>query len=124
MYCPARNEDCGDGDTPDLVFGCGGTASFTGTSVYLGSLLHRDLTENDVADARIKRALQSFCALRDKILSSSGVPEPLKRKLRAGGVLSVLLYGCESRCLTEAPIRRPSSWHNKRVHEIRRINMR
>ena len=45
MYCPARNEDYGDGNTSDLVLDCGGTVSFTEKFVYLGSLLHRDLTD-------------------------------------------------------------------------------
>ncbi len=57
----------------------------------------------------------AFGALRDKIFSSASVPERLKGKLYAGGVLSVLLYGGEYWCLTEASISRLSSWHNKRI---------
>ena len=124
MYCPARNEDYGDGDTSDLVLDCGGTVSFTEKFVYLGSLLHRDLTDKHDVDARIKKASQAFGALRDKIFSSASVPERLKGKLYAGGVLSVLLYGCESWCLTEASVSRLSSWHNKRIREMCRITMR
>ena len=124
MYCPARNEDYGDGDTSDLVLDCGGTVSFTEKFVYLGSLLHRDLTDKHDVDARIKKASQAFGALRDKIFSSASVPERLKGKLYAGGVLSVLLYGCESWCLTEASVNRLSSWHNKRIREMCRVTMR
>ena len=124
MYCPARNEDYGDGDTSDLLLDCGGTVSFTEKFVYLGSLLHRDLTDKHDVDARIKKASQAFGALRDKIFSSASVPERLKGKLYAGGVLSVLLYGCESWCLTEASVSRLSSWHNKRIREMCRVTMR
>ena len=38
-------------------------------------------------------------------------------------VLAVLLYGCESCCLTEESVRRLSNWHNKRVREMCRVTM-
>ena len=96
MYCPARNEEYSDGDTSDLVLDCGGTVSFTESFVYLGSLLHRDLPDHHDVEARIKKASKAFGALRDRLFSSADVPERLKGKVYAGGVLAVLLYGCES----------------------------
>ena len=87
---------------------CGGAASFTEKFVFLGSLLHRDLTDKHGVDTRIKKTSQAFGALRDKIFSSASVSERLKGKLYAGGVLSVLLYGCESWCLTETSVSRLS----------------
>ncbi len=45
------------------------------------------------------------------------IPERLKGnqgKVYAGGVLAVLLYGCESCCLTAESVRRLANWHNKR----------
>ena len=78
MYCPARNEDYGDGDTSDLVLDCGGTVSFTEKFVYLGSLLHRDLTDKHGVDARIKKAPQAFGALRDKTSALQAYPNGSK----------------------------------------------
>ena len=123
MYCPARDEEYGDGDTSDLVLDCGGIISFTESFVYLGSLLHRDLSDHHDVEARIKKASMAFGALRDRFFGSRDVPERLKGKVYAGGVLAVLLYGCESWCLTAASIRRLSSWHNKRVREMCRVTM-
>ena len=123
MYCPARNEEYSDGDTSDLVLDCGGTVSFTESFVYLGSLLHRDLSDHHDVEARIKKASKAFGALRDRLFSSADVPERLKGKVYAGGVLAVLLYGCESWCLTAASIKRLSLWHNKRIREMCRVTM-
>jgi hypothetical protein len=123
MYCPARGDAYRDGDTSDLVLSCGGTISFTESFVYLGSLLHRDLTDHHDVDARIKKAAKAFGALRDRVFSSKDVPERLKGKVYSGGVLSVLLYGCESWCLTAESINRLSLWHNKRIREMCRVTM-
>jgi hypothetical protein len=36
---------------------------------------------------------------------------------------AVLLYGCESWCLTAESVRRLTNWHNKRVREMCRVTM-
>lgn len=118
MYCPARDEDYNDGDTSDLVLACGGTVSFTQSFVYLGSLLHRDLSDHHDVERRIKKASAAFGVLRDRFFGSKDVPERLKGQVYTGGVLAILLYGCESWCLTAASIQRLSLWHNKRIREI------
>ena len=41
-----------------------------------------------------------------------------KGKVYAGGALAVLLYGCESWCLTAESEQRLGNWHNKRIREI------
>ena len=109
MYCPARDEEYGNGDTLDLVLDCGGITSFTESFVYLGSLLHRDLSDHHDVEARIKKASMAFGALRDLFFGSRDVPKRLKGKVYAGCLLALLLYGCESWCLTAASIRRFSS---------------
>jgi hypothetical protein len=103
VYCPARVSAYGDGDTSDMVLDCGGAVSFTQSFVY-----------HDV-DARIKKAAHASGALRDRVFSSRDVPERLKGKVYAGGVLAVLLYGCESWCLAAEAITRLRNWHNKRL---------
>jgi len=50
--------------------------------------------------------------------STSDVSERLKGKIYSGGVLAVLLYGCESWCLTAESISRLRNWHNKRIREM------
>jgi hypothetical protein len=123
MYCPARNDEYEAGDTSDLVLDCGGTVSFTESFVYLGSLLHRDLSDHHDVDARIKKASKAFGALRDRVFSTRDVSERLKGKIYSGGVLAVLLYGCESWCLTAESISRLRNWHNKRIREMCRVTM-
>ena len=51
------------------------------------------------------------------------IPERLKGTVYANGVLAVLLYGCESWCLTAESVRRLANWHNKRVREMCRVTM-
>ncbi len=77
MFCPARGAPYEDGDTSDLVLNCGGTVSFTKTFVYLGSLLHNDLTDHHDVEARIKKVPRRypwpsaiFDTLRHRIFSS------------------------------------------------------
>ena len=48
-------------------------------------------------------------AVRNKIYGPAGIPERLKEKVYAGGVLAVLLCGCESWCLTAELVRRLSN---------------
>ena len=123
MFFPARDKTYEDSDTSDLVLDCGGTASFTKSFVYLGSLLHSDLSDDHDVEARIKKASKAFGALRDRFFSSKAVPERLKGKVYAGGVLAVLLYGCESWCLTAESLNKLSMWHNKRIREMCRVTM-
>jgi len=54
MYCLTRGTNYEGGDTSDLVLDCGGTIGFTTSFVYLGSLLHYDLSDDHDVDARIK----------------------------------------------------------------------
>jgi hypothetical protein len=87
MYCPVRVSAYGDGDTSDLLLDCGGTVSFTQSFVYLGSLLHCGLSDHHGVDARIKKATQSFGALRDRVFSSRDAPGRLKGSVRRGAFL-------------------------------------
>ena len=88
VYCPARNDACGDGETSGPVLGCGGTVSFMESFVNLGSPLHYDLSDHLDVEARTKKAPRSFGAVRSKIWGSADIPERLKGKVYAGGVLA------------------------------------
>ena len=87
MYFPARDEEYEyeAGDTSDLVLDCGGTVSFTQSFFYLGSLLHRDLSDYHDVDARIKKVSRASGALRDHFFSTRDVSERLKGKIYTGG---------------------------------------
>ena len=60
MARPARSDTYSSGDTSDLLLDCGGTVGFTEWFVYLGSLLHYDLSDHHDVEARLKRAPQAF----------------------------------------------------------------
>ena len=85
---------------------CGGVVSFTNSFNYLGSILHRDLSDHHDVDAHIKKASRAFGALRDRAFSSKYVRERPKGKVFKGGALAVLLYGCEYWCPTAESITR------------------
>ena len=76
--------------------------------MYLGSsLLHYDLSDHHGVKARLKKTPQAFGVMRSKITSGGNIPERHKGKVCAGGgVLAVLLHGCESQCLTAESVRR------------------
>ena len=74
-------ETYGDGDTSDLVLDCGGTVSFTESFVYLGSLLHYDLSDHHDVEARIKKASRAIGAMRSRIYGFADIPERLKGKV-------------------------------------------
>ena len=86
-------------------------------------VFHYDLSDDHDVDTRIKKASKAFGALRDRFFSSATVPERLKGKIYAGGVLSVLLYGCESWCLSAKSLNKLTLWHNKRLREMCRVTM-
>ena len=73
--------------------------------------------------ACVKKASKAFGALRDRIFSTRDVSERLKGKIYTGGVLAVLLYGCELWCLTAESISRLRNWHNKHIREMCRVTM-
>jgi hypothetical protein len=63
----------------------------------------------------------AFGSLRDCFFSSTLLPERLQGQVYAGGVLAVLLYGCESWCLPAASFNK--LWRNKRIREMCRVTM-
>jgi hypothetical protein len=109
------------------VLDCGKTISFTKSFVYLGSLLHCGLSDDHDIDARIKRASKAFRVPRGCFFSFSLVLKRLKDQVYAGGVLAVLLCGCESWCLAAVSLNKLCLWlrvaQNKRIREMCRVAM-
>ena len=97
--------------------------SFSQSFTYLGSVIHSDLSDKHDVENRIKKATAAFGALRKTIFGTKYVPSKVKRQLYVGGVLSVLLFGCESWCLTMEMIVLLRNWHNARIREMCRVTM-
>ena len=91
MFCPVKTDTYSASDTSDLLLDFGGTASFTESLVYLGSLLHYGLSDHPDVEARLKKASQAVCALRSKIFSSRDIPERLMIQLKGKCKLAVWL---------------------------------
>ena len=68
---------------------------------FLGSIIHRDGTDTADVDARIRSAKGAFGALRQCLFARKDVTLEGKRAVYTALILSVLLYGSESRVLTE-----------------------
>jgi hypothetical protein len=60
------------------VLDCSRTASFTKSFIYLGSVLHCDLSDDHDADAYIKKASKAFRVPRGCFFSFSLVAKQLK----------------------------------------------
>jgi len=73
---------------------------------------------------RIREASAASRALRETTFETKYVPLQAKAALYSPGALSVLLFGCESWCLTQKGILIPlHNWHNKRICEMCRVTM-
>jgi len=58
MYCAVMDAKYEDGNTSDLVLDCGGgVVSFTESFVYLGSLLHCNLSDDHTTSTKASRNL-------------------------------------------------------------------
>jgi hypothetical protein len=77
MHCPAQDEEYEAGDTSDLLLDRGGTVSFTQSSIYLGSLPHRDLSDHHYVNTRIKKA--SKAELELELIQIQMAPKPMLR---------------------------------------------
>jgi hypothetical protein len=91
----------------DLLVGGGATMHIEEPAKYLvparlGSIIHRDGMDTADVDARIRSARSAFRALRQCLFARKDVTlEGSKRAVYTALILSVLLYGSESRVLTE-----------------------
>ena len=77
-----------------------------------------------LARFRISKASAAFGALRETTFGTKYAPLQAKAALYSPGVLSVLLYGCGSWCLTQKGMLTPlRNRHNKRIREMYRVTM-
>ena len=75
-------------------------------------MIHCSLSDSHDVANRIRKASATFGALWETIFGTKYVPLQAKAALYSSGVLSVLLYGCESWCLTQKGMLTPlRNWH-------------
>ena len=87
-------------------------------------MIHCSLSDSHDVANRIRKAPVAFGALRETIFGTMHVPLQAKTALYSPGVLSMLLYGCESWCLTQKGMLIPLlNWQNKRIREMYRVTM-
>ena len=90
--------------------------------VYLGSTVARDCSDGEDVKSRIDKAGDAFGALRKSLLSSGHVSYAAKKFVYTRLVLTILLYGSESWCLTEELLRELRTFHRRCVRAMCRVN--
>ena len=99
----------------------GGSIAFTSRFKYLGSIVTADLRDATDVDNRIASATSAFGALHRCVFSTKDISLVVKKAVYIAIVLSILLYGSESWCLTEVLASRLRRFHNKCVRIMCRV---
>ena len=92
--------------------------TFTDVFKYLGSCLHRRLQDDADVDNRIKSATGVFGALKKSIFRTRYIKPCTKKNVYTTIILSILLYGSESWCLTEKLMNRLRTFHNQCIRTM------
>ena len=90
---------------------------------YLGSMMSGDCKDDVDVQHRIGSVSKALGSLRRSIFSSSEVDLPAKREVYVAMVLSILLYGSESWCLTQKLWSKLRSFHRRCVRIMCGISM-
>ena len=107
LFCPKpahmyENATTFDGaDLSDLQLPGGRSMPIVQKFCYLGDIVASDCGDAHAVDARIESAGKAFGALRKCVFASTYVSPAAKVVAYETAVLSILLYGAESWCLTE-----------------------
>ena len=88
---------------------------------YLGSILTRDCSDDADVQNRIDKAAGAFGSIRKEVFSNQGICSGAKLMLYEGLILSILLYGSESWCLTEKLYHKLRLFHARRARAMRRV---
>ena len=89
---------------------------------YLGSFMTRDCKDEKDVLARIDSAGGAFGAERKALFSNAGIEFEAKKVVYEGLVLKILLYACESWCLTEKLLNHLRCFHARCVRSMCRVN--
>ena len=111
-------------DLTNIVFDDGTFMEVVAIFCYLGSLLSRDCRDDaDVAN-RIEAAGGAFGALRKCIFTSTKLSFASKRAVYSILILTILLYGSESWCLTEKLYNKLRTFHHRCIRAMCRVTRR
>jgi hypothetical protein len=108
-------------DLSDIPVGEHHAVPCVGKFRYLGSMLANTCTDVLDVDARIAKAGAAFGALHKCLFASKEVSWHAKRTVYKVLILSILLYGCESWCLTQVMWRRLRTFHALCVRKMCRV---
>ena len=89
---------------------------------YLGSWVTRDCRDDCDVIAQIAAAGSAFRALRKCVFSSTAISFRTKKLIYTALILSILLYGSESWCLTETLLHKLRMFHHQCVRAMCRVN--
>ena len=116
------NPDMYDGaDLSNIELGGGTFMPVVEKFPYLGSVLTRDCRDDVDVAKRIEAASGAFGALRKCIFASSDIAFTAKSAVYIALILSILLYGSESWCLTENLFRQLRTFHHRCIRAMCRV---
>jgi hypothetical protein len=89
---------------------------------YLGSILSRICKDDADVTARIEAASHAFGALRQCLFTATNISFAAKKIVYEGLILSILLYGAETWCLTEKLFRKLRVFHARCTRAMCRVS--
>ena len=115
----------GTDEADQSEFNCvDGVIPFAPTFRYLGSLFGRTLDSDTDVDDRIRQASAAFGALRVSTFSNKDIKLEVKGRIFVALILSILLYGSECWLMTEVLRRRLTTFFNRCIRSMCRVNLR
>ena len=91
---------------------------------YLGTMLTRDCRDDEDVCCRIKKAGNAFGSLRRSLFANPYIDYDAKGAVYRTLILSILLYGAETWCLTEKLYNQLRLFHHTCVRAMHRVNRR
>lgn len=119
MYANPDTYDAAD--MSNIELGNGSFMPVVSEFRYLGTMLTRDCRDDVDVAKRIEAAGGAFGALRKCIFASSSISFAAKRAVYATLVLSILLYGSESWCVTEKLYNQLRTFHHRCIRAMCRV---
>ena len=121
LHCYDNPETYDGADLSDILLDDGTFIPIVALFCYLGSLLTRDCRDDADVEKRIEAAGGAFGALRKCLFSSTKLSFIAKRAAYTILILSILLYGCESWCLTEKLYCKLRTFHHRCIRSMCRV---
>lgn len=127
LFCPAPPHVYSDSatydgaDLSDVQLPAGRSMPVVFKFPYLGDYVAADGADTLAVETRVAAAGKAFGALRKCLFSSSTITRAAKTAVYEALILSILLYGCESWCLTEELLQRLRVFHAQCLRAMSRV---